>query len=234
VHGYASDSRQANRAKLRFQINRWGREWDSTHETVKYAIESVMDDLERLSTEHPKAVGHSTIAQACQKSWLDDIGSAYSESVDVYVIFSDFEVMSTWILQQPPEMFHNYTIEWSLSQAVRDEMNIALSVQAVRDARRRAEIFATAAGMSITRLETLEDPPSADTERGRLRLPTDSSSGMIEDNPPGEILIAPKIIRTEVHIVAHFTAEPESENSEHTQSAQFAQTHRHGASFFES
>ena len=232
VYGRASDSRVADRAQLRFQVNRWGREWDTTHETVKVAIASVMEELDRLLLDHPRALGEPSIAQVCQRSWIDDIGVAYSESVDVSVFFTDFQVMTAWILMQPNEMFRNHTIEWSLSQTVRDEMSIALSVQAVRDARRKAEIFATAAGLAITGMQTLEDPSVNESENNRLVDEAEHMS-MSEDSS-SEIVIAPTTITTEVRIVAHFSAEPESEHTAYTQSAQFAQAHRPGASFFDS
>jgi len=231
VYGRASDSRIADRAQLRFQVNRWGREWDTTHETVKVAIASVMEELDRLLLDHPRALGEPSIAQVCQKSWIDDIGVAYSESVDVSVFFTDFQVMTAWILMQPNEMFRNHTIEWSLSQTVRDEISIALSVQAVRDARRKAEIFATAAGLTITGMQTLEDPYVKESEVDGCFDPSEPVS--VEDSP-SQIIIAPTTITTEVRIVAHFAAEPESEHTAYTQSAQFAQTHRPGAAFFDS
>ena len=232
VYGRASDSRIADRAQLRFQVNRWGREWDTTHETVKVAIASVMEELDRLLVDHPRALGEPSIAQVCQRSWIDDIGVAYSEAVDVSVVFTDFQVMTAWILMQPNEMFRNHTIEWSLSQTVRDEMSIALSVQAVRDARRKAEIFATAAGLAITGMQTLEDPLVNESEDNRLADEPEHMS--MSDDSSSEIVIAPTTITTEVRILAHFSAEPESEHTAYTQSAQFAQAHRPGASFFDS
>ena len=231
VYGRAVDIRVADRAQLRFQISRWGREWDTTHETVKVAIASAMETLDRLLIDHPRALEEPYIAQICQKSWIDDIGVAYSESADVSVFFNDFQVMTAWILMQPNEMFRNHTIKWSLSQAIRDEISIALSVQAVRDARRKAEIFATAAGLAITGMQTLEDPYTAESEQPGL-LDTTEYSGTLDD-PSSEITIAPTTITTEVRIVAHFSAEPESEHTAYTQSAQYTQ-HRTGASFFDS
>ena len=232
VYGRAVDSRVADRAQLRFQVSRWGREWDTTHETVKVAIASVMETLDRLQLDHPRALGDPSISQICQRSWIDDIGVAYSESADVSVFFNDFQVMTAWILMQPNEMFRNHTIDWSLSQAVRDEISIALSVQAVRDARRKAEIFATAAGLAITGMQTLEDPYTTESEQPGL-LDTTEYSAVLDDSS-SEIIIAPTTITTEVRIVAHFSAEPESEHTKYTQSAQFAQAHRPGASFFDS
>jgi len=217
---------------LRFQVSRWGREWDTTHETVKVAIASVMEELDRLLLDHPRALGEPSIAQVCQRSWIDDIGVAYSESVDVSVSFNDFQVMTAWILMQPNDMFRNHTIEWSLSQSVKDEMSIALSVQAVRDARRKAEIFATAAGLTITGMKTLDDPYTEESVQTGL-LDMVDNPGMVDDSS-SEIVIAPTTITTEVRIVAHFSAEPESEHTAYTQSAQFAQAHRPGASFFDS
>jgi len=232
VYGRACDSRVADRAQLRFQLSRWGREWDTTHETVKVAIASVMEELDRLLIDHPRALGEPSIAQVCQRSWIDDIGVAYSESVDVSVSFNDFQVMTAWILMQPNEMFRNHTIEWSLSQSVKDEMTIALSVQAVRDARRKAEIFATAAGLTITGMQALEDPCVEESEQTSV-LASSQPPGM-DEYASSEIIIAPTTISTEVRIVAHFAAEPESEHTAYTQSAQFAQPHRLGASFFDS
>jgi len=233
VYGRAWDSRGADRAQLRFQVSRWGREWDTTHETVKVAIASVMEELDRLQLDHPRALGEPSIAQVCQKSWIDDIGVAYSESVDVTVVFNDFQVMTAWILMQPNEMFRNHTIEWNLSQTVRDEISIALSVQAVRDARRKAEIFATAAGLTITGMVTLEDPTIQESEQSSLFDMTDQA-GVMDESSTSEIIIAPTTITTEVRILAHFAAEPESEHTAYTQSAQFTQTHRPGGSFFDS
>jgi len=233
VYGCARDSRVADRAQLRFQVSRWGREWDTTHETVKVAIASIMEELDRLLLDHPRALGEPSIAQVCQKSWIDDIGGAYSESADITVVFNDFQVMTAWILMQPNEMFRNHTIEWSLSQAVRAEMSIALSVQAVRDARRKAEIFATAAGLMITGLQILEDPCIQESEQNGF-LGMADQAGATDESSISEIVIAPTTIATEVRIAAHFAAEPESEHTAYTQSAQFVQAHRPGGSFFDS
>jgi len=233
VYGYACDTRIADRAQLRFQVSRWGREWDSTHETVKTAIASVMDDLDQLSADNPRALSEPSIAQICQKSWIDDIGVAYSESVDISVSFVDFQVMTAWILQQPTEMFHTHSIEWSLSQAVRDETSIALSVQAVRDARRKAEIYATAAGLVITGVSKLDDSCVLDAGPDP-EAPVEDHPGLLDEAAPGEITISPTNITTEMRILAYFLAEPESEHTAYTQSAQFAQTHRPGAAFFDS
>jgi len=204
------------------------------HETVRSAISAVMEALERLAVDHPGAVEEPSIAHVCQKSWIDDIGAAYSESVDVAVLFRDFQVMTAWILMQPYEMFHTHVIEWSLSQELKDDATIALSVQAVRDARRKAEIFATAAGLSITGMESLEDPRVEEPEHGPSEPTADTYPGVLDDLPLREIVIAPPTIQTEVSVVAHFTAEPEIEHASQAQSVRPAQAHRPGSAFFAS
>ena len=161
VYGFARDSRTPNRAHVRLQVSKWGRDWETTHQAVMSGVGKVLDVIRSLMASKPQALQEPSITQISQKTWADDIGVAYSETVDVTVIFTDFHVMSQWIFKQPHGLFHVQRIEWRLSDDIEDEVNMTLSVQAVCNARLKAETFAAAAGLIITGIVALSDPQLA-------------------------------------------------------------------------
>lgn len=215
VYGFAKDSRSPDRAEVRLQMSRWGRDWEATHQAVKSGVGVVLDALKQVAVDYPTALGDPTISQISQRTWADDIGVAYSEAVDITVVFTDFYVMSEWIFRQPASLFRVMSIGWQLSPAVMNEVNIVLSVDAVRDARRKAETFATAAGLEIIGLAALSDPQlvaEKDADMGEPR-PVPTNTAQQSDSSNDEVRITPTPIENEICIWAHFIAEPEPETA---------------------
>jgi uncharacterized protein YggE len=175
-------------------------------------VNVVLDALKQVSTDYPKAIGTPEITQISQRTWADDIGVAYSEAVDVSVVFTDFHVMSEWIFQQPHGLFRVKAIDWQLSPALEKEVNIALSVEAVRNARRKAETFATASGLTITGIVTMSDPQlvtTSDTSLNEPR-PVPPQPTHRTETTTDEVKITPMPIESEICIWAHFSAQPET------------------------
>lgn len=223
VLGSASTSRVPDYAEVRLQVSRWGREWNSTHQAVTAAANELIDVIKRLITKNPRALEEPAVAQISQKSWSDETGIAYSESVTVTVVFSDFQVMSRWILLSH-QTLHVLGIDWKLSPETHERLSILLSIEAVRDARKKAEVFAAAAGLAITGLQTLSDPR---TETGANPAPSTEPAPAPEkgtagrsDSPGGDIIISPTPVNMEVNIAAYFLASPESDQSEYAPGAQ--------------
>ena len=181
-----------------------------THRSVMAAVGTVMDVIQRLMRSHPQAVHDPSITQISQRTWEDDIGVAYSEAVEVSVTFTDFQVMSQWIFTQPHDVVRVQRIDWSLSPDIENELKIALCVDAIRDARRKAETFAAAAGLTLTGIMSLSDshPEEEDVEKPAPTEAPKSSPRQVEPTS-SEIRITPSIIHTEVCVAAHFTAEAE-------------------------
>ena len=208
VHGFARDVRTPDRAEVRLKVSKWGRDLASIHQSVAAAVNGLTTTIEQLDTTSPDALDNHEITQISQRSWTDDIGTAYAESVDVTVTFSDFQVMSQWIFQQPTDLVQVEGITWKLSPATQSAIGISLRVEAMKDARRKAETFAVAAGLVIVSIDTLTDDD----------ISNNSSAVTPAADPPGRngsgnnhlgINITPVPIETTVHLTAHFLAEPD-------------------------
>ncbi|MDR2896106.1 MAG: SIMPL domain-containing protein [Propionibacteriaceae bacterium] len=158
VTGQARDLRAPDRALLRVHVSKTGRDWASTHHKVTLAVAGVTEAIKQLQLDHPQAIYEHSISQVSQRSWTDDSGAVFSEAVDIAVVFVDFAVMSDWIFNQTSEVVAAESVQWQLSPAARNELRISLSVEAVRDARRKAETLALAAGLTITGIKTITDP----------------------------------------------------------------------------
>ena len=209
VLGSARDSRTPDRAEVRFRVNKWGRERDYMHRSVTAAVAELTDALRQLTDRQPQALEDHSVAQISQRSWKDDIGTAYSESVDVTVVFTDFQVMSQWIFNESSDTVRVVSIKWGLSTAAQTEVSIALGVEAVREARRKAETFAVAAGLTITGLQSLSEPAPAGNNGTPAAGPTAPTTITVFDETEYGIDITPIPIDSEVRLLAHFVAEPE-------------------------
>jgi len=214
VLGSARTSRAPDLAEVRLQVSRWGREWNSTHQAVTAATNELIDVIKRLMVKNPLALEEPSIAQISQKSWSDDVGPAFSETVTVSVTFTDFQVMSRWILLSHKTL-HVRGIDWMLSPQTKERLTILLSIEAVRDARKQAEILAAATGLRITDLQSLADPR---TEIASAPHPTEDMGSSHEDNPShnssaptSEITITPAPVYAEVTVAATFLAVSETE-----------------------
>ena len=212
VFGTARDIRTPDRAEVRLKVSKWGRELTSIHHAVTAAVGTLTDSLRHLAASYPQALGEPSIAQFSQKTWSDDIGTAYSESVDVTVIFSDFQVMSQWIFSLSLDLVQLQSIDWALSAAAQSEVSISLRVEAMRDARRKAETFAVAAGLAIVGIQTLADPELS----GDVPAPSAPQPAPVERPTPGNgatgttgIDVTPVPIESNVRLAAHFLAEPD-------------------------
>jgi uncharacterized protein YggE len=210
VYGYARAARTPDRAELRLQVNKWGRDWESIHRSVTAEVAALTDTIARLGADHPQAVYEHLISQISQKSWTDNIGPAYSETVDVTATFTDFQVMSDWVFRQSSDTVHIMGIEWGLSVPARNEMSIALSVEAMYDARRKAETYAVAAGLTILGIRTLADPGLVTQEEAAPATPAPTVKPTPKTGTPSDSIdITPAPIETEVRIAVHFVAEPD-------------------------
>jgi len=209
VYGSARDTRTPDRAEVRLQVSKWGRDWESIHQSVTAAAGSLMDAIKELEAKKPQALVSHSIAQISQKSWTDDIGAAYSESVEVTAVFSDFHTMSQWIFAQPTETVNIQGITWALSPSAQSELAIALTVEAMRNARRKAETFAASAGLDIIGIQTLADPGLMNTTDTGTRQPVAVTREATRHGTPssGGIDITPTPIETEIRIEAHFLAD---------------------------
>ncbi|MDR0283949.1 MAG: SIMPL domain-containing protein [Propionibacteriaceae bacterium] len=208
VHGSARDTRSPDSATIRVEVSKWGRDWNLTHQAVRSTVEGLMDDLQQLAADNPKALENPVVVQVSKRSWTDGIGVAYSETVDVAATFSDFQVMSQWVFTHSTETISVYRIDWSLTAATKKEATIALSVAAMREARRKAEAIAAAAGLVIVGIESLTEPPEAgDTSETLATLPGESPSATIEITPTPVDLV--------VRVEAQFRAEldPDSDTT---------------------
>ncbi len=208
VIGIAHDVRIPDRAEVRLQVSKWGRDWESTHRSVTGTVGGVTDAIKRLEEAQPQALHDYSISQISQRSWSDDIGAAYSETIDITMVFTDFQAMSDWVFTQSTETVRIRGIDWRLSAAARKELNISLSVEAIRDAQRKAETFAVAAGLTIVGIQTLAEPETVGASLPRPRGLA-AATGRSESGDSG-IDITPAPIETTVRIDAHFLAEPET------------------------
>ncbi|MCL2482779.1 MAG: SIMPL domain-containing protein [Propionibacteriaceae bacterium] len=213
VYGTARDIRTSDRAEVRLKVSKWGRDWDSTHESVMAAVESIINEVKKLMADHPQGLYAPTKEQLSQKTWTDDIGTAYSESVNVAVVFSDFQVMSHWIFALSSDTTQVESINWVLSKATKKELNIALCVEAMSNARRQAETLAVAAGLTITAIQTVSDPALFATTTAIVPEPATPAPTTPADNDDEAIDITPTMIETTVRIAVHFLAEPDPEHN---------------------
>ena len=210
VYGSARDIRTPDRAEVRLKVSKWGRELPSIHQAVTLAVGALTDSLRQLAASYPQALGEPSIAQFSQKTWTDDIGTAYSESVDVTVLFSDFQAMSQWIFSHTLDLVQLQSIDWALSAAALSEVSISLRVEAMRDARRKAETFAVAAGLVIVGIQTLADPELAGAEPAPPQAPERQAPAVAPIGPNGGgIDITPVPVESTVRLAAHFLAEPD-------------------------
>ncbi|MCL2470558.1 MAG: SIMPL domain-containing protein [Propionibacteriaceae bacterium] len=214
VYGSARDIRTSDRAEVRLKVSKWGRDWDSTHDSVMGAVDSIINEVKKLMTDNPQGLYEPTIEHLSQKTWNDDIGTAYSESVNVAVVFTDFQVMSHWIFVLTSDTTQVESISWGLAQATKKELNIALCVEAMSNARRQAETLAVSAGLTITGIQTVADPGLFGTTSSVVTEPTSSepttTPGGHEDDA---IDITPTMIETVVRLAVHFLAEPDPDHN---------------------
>jgi|GEM_PF-1443317 len=216
VYGWARDVRIPDRAEVRLQVSRWGRDWQSMHQSVAGAVGALTEAVHRFEAENPQALSSHNIGQVSQRTWVDDIGTAYSETVDVIMVFTDFYIMSQWLFHQSPDLFQIHSIRWNLSATARTEMDIALSVEAVRDARRKAETYAVAAGLVLVGVQTLSDPePDEETDPlvTEPAISVASSNGRSTGGSRLNIDITPLPIETQTRIAVHYLAAPDPERS---------------------
>jgi len=210
VVGSARGVNSPDRAEVRLQVNRWGRDWAATHQAVTGEVTELMETVKRLEAQQPMAVRGRSIAQISQRSWTDDIGTAYSEAVEVAVVFSDFQVMSQWIFSPEVEAMRVLGITWQLSPNAQKEIDIALSVDAMRDAHRKAETFATAAGLMIAGIQNISHAPGPDGTNTPVPhvLPATDPVPMPRGATEG-VDITPVPIATRIEVEVHFTANPD-------------------------
>jgi len=210
VHGFARDIRTPDRAEVRLQVSKWGRDLASIHQAVAAAVSGLTTTIENLEATKPDALDSHDITQISQRSWTDDIGTAYAESVNVTVVFCDFQAMSQWIFQQSTDLVQVEGITWKLSSASQNTISISLRIEAMKDARRKAETFAVAAGLVITSIETLtDDDVSDDSTASAPAIPEPPSGRSASANGHLGINITPVPLETTVHLTAHFLAEPD-------------------------
>ncbi|MDR2929527.1 MAG: SIMPL domain-containing protein [Propionibacteriaceae bacterium] len=211
VSGTARDVRTPDRAEVRLQVSKWGRDWDSIHHAVTVTVGGLTNAIKELESDHPHALFDHSIDQISQRRWTDGIGTAYSETVDLLVVFVDFQVMSRWVFNQSSEDVHVDQIRWQLSPSARNELSISLSVEAIRNARRKAETFAVAAGLTVVGIHTLTDTATdEDSQPATSSAPFD---GRGSQTGADSVNITPVPIETKIVIEAHFLAEPDPASS---------------------
>ncbi|MDR2974734.1 MAG: SIMPL domain-containing protein [Propionibacteriaceae bacterium] len=208
VTGSARDTRVPDRAELHLQISKWGRDWATTHRTVAASVGALSEAIKQLEVDSPQALYDHSIAQVSQSTWSDEIGAAYAETVDVTMVFTDFQVMSDWIFAHSNETVHIQGIDWQLSPAAKNDLAISLSVEAMRDARRRAETYAVAAGLTIIGINTIADPGLMGEPRNDP-MPFARVAAMKANASADVIDITPSAIETVAQVEAHFLAEPD-------------------------
>ncbi|MCL2735100.1 MAG: SIMPL domain-containing protein [Propionibacteriaceae bacterium] len=210
VYGFARDIRTSDRAEVRLKVSGWGHDATATHETVTDTVESVLTTLKDLAAKHPDGLAQPWIGQHSQKNWSDDIGASFSECVRVNAVFTDFEVMSQWIFHVSTEMVKVERITWGFQDDTKNEIDIALSIEAVNNARRQAETFAVAAGLDITGIRTIADPNLLDADRPEpVDTPIADDVTAHQEQHMDTIDITPAVIETTAQIAVHFIAEPE-------------------------
>lgn len=207
VLGSARDSRTADRAEICLKVSKWGRDWDYLHQSVMTEVNALLDNLTALVGRNPQSLQEPVVSRVSQKTWNDTIGVAYSEAMLVSVIFTDFQVMSQWVFALTNEHSRSITINWKLSRTARNDLNIALGVEAVRDAQRRAETLAAAANLRIIGIQQIADP-----EMVRAATPAPihevAEAPAASDERQDSIDITPAVISTEVRVAVHFVAKP--------------------------
>ncbi|MCL1840682.1 MAG: SIMPL domain-containing protein [Propionibacteriaceae bacterium] len=158
VRGEAHDERMPDRAVVRLAVRSEGRHWLQVHGQMTASLRDLRDAMTELTMQHRLVVPESSIGHMRQQTWTDKDVKFFSEEALASLVFTDFELMNTWISQVVSDTVHVKCLNWSLSSPVQDAVRRSLGNAAVRDARARAEVFATAAGLHIVGIQALADP----------------------------------------------------------------------------
>ena len=158
VRGEAHDQRMPDRAVVHLSVRSEGRHWLQVHGQMTTALRDLRGAMTELSEQHRTSVPESSIGHLRQQTWMDNDTKIFSEEALAALVFTDFELMNSWISEMLSDTVRVKALDWTLSSPIQDAVRRSLGNAAVRDARARAEVYATAAGLRIVGVQALADP----------------------------------------------------------------------------
>lgn len=217
VRGQARDTRDPDQAILSISVHAEARDWAEAHIAVTSAMSTLNASLDAVKAAHPEAIQWTSVGQAWQNSYQNNRVQLFTEDVRITICFVDFPVMSEWVFANTNESVRIQNISWELSAAVRDQVRNELGDAAIKDARQRADTFATAAGLKVIGVAGLADPglltgrpakPGDDAiDYGRANLMRAPMMAMASAANDPSIDLTPQPIESMSAVEAHFIAE---------------------------
>jgi len=219
VRGQARDTRDPDRAILTIIVHAEARDWAEAHISVSASMATLNSSIDALKAAHPGAIDWISTGQASQTSYTNKGLIRFTERVLVTIAFTDFPAMSEWAFASTNDSVQMRGISWELSNGVRDTVRTELGQAAIKDARERANTFATAAGLKIIGVAALADPGllqgvtpnpngGGQIEYSRMApramaMMASADGGMVDHS----IDLTPEPIETTSAVEAHFIAE---------------------------
>lgn len=215
VRGCYATSRAPERAIVSATIGYEGPVMEPVYERVIRDLETVKASVSPLADSEGDAVTWWSADRL--RTWSErprtreggQLPLAYHVSVGVRVEFGDFTALSTWLgsLVAAVEGFGVSAIEWTLTEAHRDELLSEVRNRAVQDAVTRAQQYADALGLGEIRPVAVADAGMLADIPGSPGGPRFRSAAAVAANAPALELV-PRDIEFSVEVDARFTAAP--------------------------
>ena len=146
------------RATVHLSVKSTGLNREHVHAQVSDVLSEVRAQIESLHDKQEGPVTWFAVSKARTWSWKDDDGVKFSEEVGVKVKFCDFSRMGAWMNSVLAfKGVRVWTIEWSVTEYRKKELETWLRQRAVRSAKDKAEQYASALGLHVSSVKTVAD-----------------------------------------------------------------------------
>jgi len=146
------------RATVHLDVKGSGLNREHVRAQVSDVLHQVRAQIESLHDEQEGPVTWFAVSKARTWSWKDDDGVKFSEEVCVKVKFCDFSCMGAWMNSVLAfKGARVWTIEWSVTELRKRELETWLRQKAVRSAKDKAEQYASALGLHVSSVKTVAD-----------------------------------------------------------------------------
>lgn len=200
VAGTATRAFYPERAVLRIGVSFQGDNQIEVRENATETAKKISDMIEAQKSENPSPVTWSTVDPVGNSSWRDHETKqrVHQAVTSIQVRYKDFDALSDMIdWCGRLEGVEIEGVDWELSQKTRRNSREAILTDAVRDARERAQVMASAAGGGTVTFVSISDR-GYDSSRGEF--------AMRAMNYGGGLKLMPEDIEVSATVTAEFDA----------------------------
>ncbi len=146
------------RATLHINIELTGYDRERIHEQVSDVLRSLRNDIEQMHDSQNGPITWYAISGANTWSWKHQDGVKFTERVEVKVKFSNFTTLGEWLNSiLSTDGIRLNTINWTLTERRKTELELQLRQKAVQLAREKAEQYASAVNLHVSAAKTIAD-----------------------------------------------------------------------------